>query len=87
MTKASRVCLIVPVAFMMSAWVDGAIHAQQPASPRHIGVLQAGPWSEEMRRAFMEGLLDAGYAEGRDVAIEWRAANGNYDRLPQLTPN
>ena len=84
MTKASRVCLIVPVAFMMSAWVDGAIHAQQPASPRHIGVLQAGSWSEEMRRAFMQGLLDAGYAEGRDVAIEWRAANGNYDRLPQL---
>jgi len=28
--------------------------------------------------------LDAGYAEGRDVVIEWRSANGDYDRLPRL---
>ena len=84
MTNASRVYRIMLAAFMISAWVDGAIHAQQPTSLRHVGVLQAGSWSEEMRQAFMQGLLDAGYAEGRDVAIEWRAANGNYDRLPQL---
>ena len=59
-------------------------YPQQPTSLRHVGVLQAGSWSEEMVRAFRQGLLDAGYSEGRDVAIEWRAANGNYDRLPQL---
>ena len=35
-------------------------------------------------REFRLGLRDAGYAEGRDVLIEWRAANGDYSRIPQL---
>jgi putative ABC transport system substrate-binding protein len=59
--------------------------AQQPASPRRIGVLLGGflPESKEAQ-AFREGLRDAGYAEGRDVVIEWRHANGDYNRLPEL---
>jgi putative ABC transport system substrate-binding protein len=47
-------------------------------------MLLAGSWTEEMVQAFRQGLLDAGYVEGRDVVIEWRHAHGNYDRLPQL---
>ena len=31
-----------------------------------------------------QGLRDAGYIEGRDVAIEWRSANGDYARIPEL---
>jgi putative ABC transport system substrate-binding protein len=59
--------------------------AQQPASPRRIGVLLGGlsPESKEAQ-AFRQGLLDAGYVEGRDVVIEWRSANGDYARLPEL---
>ncbi len=58
---------------------------QQPALPRHVGVLLSA-WlpEEKVPQAFRQGLLDAGYSEGRDVVIEWRSANGNYDRLPQL---
>ena len=37
-----------------------------------------------MVAAFREGLNDAGYAEGRNVALEFRWAEGNYDRLPVL---
>jgi putative ABC transport system substrate-binding protein len=37
-----------------------------------------------MMQAFRQGLRDTGYVEGRDVVIEWRPANGNYDLLPQL---
>jgi putative tryptophan/tyrosine transport system substrate-binding protein len=33
---------------------------------------------------FRLGLRDAGYAEGRDVVIEWRPANGDCDRVPGL---
>ena len=41
------------------------------------------PESKEAQ-AFRQGLLDAGYVEGRDVVIEWRSANGDENRLPQL---
>jgi len=60
-------------------------NAQQPAPPRRVGVLLAllAPDSKEVQ-AFRRGLRDAGYTEGRDLVIEWRSANGDYDRLPQL---
>ena len=43
-------------------------------------------WSPESKdaQAFRQGLLDAGYVEGRDVVIEWRSAAGDYERVPQL---
>ena len=57
----------------------------QPATPPRIGVLLTifPPQSKEAQ-AFRQGLQDAGYAEGRDVAIEWRSANGDYARVPEL---
>ena len=61
--------------------------AQQPASPRRIGVLRGiGGFSPEGEavQQFRQGLLDAGYAEGRDVVIEWRYADGDYSRVPGL---
>jgi putative ABC transport system substrate-binding protein len=41
------------------------------------------PGSEEAQE-FRRGLRDAGYAEGREVVIEWRSANGVYARVPEL---
>jgi len=62
-----------------------ASDAQQPPSPRRIGVLMvAFSLESKAAREFRLGLRDAGYAEGRDVAIEWRSANGDYSRIPQL---
>src|SRR5215470_9517485 len=59
--------------------------AQQPASARRIGfLLVAWPPESKMVQAFRQGLRDAGYVEGRDVVIELRYANGDYDRVPQL---
>ncbi len=59
--------------------------AQQPTAPRRIGVLLVG-LSPESKQAlhFRQGLRDAGYSEGRDVVIEWRSAQGDYDRVPEL---
>ena len=67
-----------------SAWPFAA-HAQQPAMPV-IGFL-SGASFETMREyvaAFHRGLADAGFAEGRNVAIEYRWAEGHNDRLPAL---
>ena len=56
-------------------------YAQQPASPRRIGALLVAfsPESKEVRE-FRQALRDAGYAEGRDVVIEWRF---DYNRIPE----
>jgi putative ABC transport system substrate-binding protein len=67
------------------AVVPRGAHAQQPASLRYIGVLLVGNSSESKEaQAFQRGLRDAGYVEGRDVLIEWRAANGDYARVSKL---
>jgi putative ABC transport system substrate-binding protein len=63
-----------------------AARAQQSAAPV-VGVLAAGSpkgfWAE-MFTAFRQGLGDVGYSEGRNVTIEARWAEDQYDRLPVL---
>jgi putative tryptophan/tyrosine transport system substrate-binding protein len=61
-------------------------HAQQSAMPV-IGFLSNVSPGEAMQNrlaAFRQGLAQAGYVEGRDVTIEYRWAEGRYDRLPEL---
>ena len=63
-----------------------AAKAQQPAMPV-VGFLNGGSPDGAIGRmlgGFHEGLKETGYSEGRNVAIEYRWANGQYDRLIAL---
>jgi putative tryptophan/tyrosine transport system substrate-binding protein len=60
-----------------------AASAQQRAMPV-VGVLDGGGSFVQFDAAFREGLSGAGYVEGKNAAIEFRSANGEYDRLPAL---
>jgi putative ABC transport system substrate-binding protein len=68
-----------------AAWVSPA-RAQEPR--RVIGVLSgfglAGFFADVTMPAFVQGLKDAGFVEGRNISIEIRSADGHYDRLPSL---
>jgi putative ABC transport system substrate-binding protein len=68
-----------------AAWSLGA-HAQQPAMPV-IGFLD--PRSPNASAigdvtAFRQGLSQSGYIEGQNMTVEYRWADGQYDRLPAL---
>src|SRR5215472_6927692 len=61
-----------------------ATRAQQPKVPT-IGVLVIGNISpEQFWREFRQGLRDLGYVEGENIRFEFRSAEGNLDRLPEL---
>ena len=62
-----------------------AVHAQQSAMPV-IGFLSGvspGPFAHRLA-VFRQGLKETGFIESQSVAIEYRWAEGQYDRLPNL---
>ncbi len=68
----------------VAAW-PLAGRAQQKAMPV-IGYLSSGLTNPNSPfvAAFRQGLSETGYVEGQNVAIEYRGAEGHYDRLPAL---
>src|SRR5262249_40235188 len=67
----------------VAAWPLAA-RAQQSKLAR-IGVLYIGTAdAETFTKELREGMRELGYAEGHDIAFEFRSAEGKLDRLPEL---
>jgi len=68
----------------VAAWPLRAL-AQQPAIPviGYLGSATREAWTVRVQ-AFLQGLREAGFEEGRNIAIEYRWAEDQYDRLPDL---
>jgi putative tryptophan/tyrosine transport system substrate-binding protein len=67
-----------------AAW-PSAIHAQQPALPE-VGFLNPGSLGllRPQIAAFRDGLMELGYVEGQNVEIEYRFAEGQFERMSEL---
>ena len=78
-----RCSAIVLVAMFAFVWFHLAI-AQQPAKVPRIGyIAPTGPENTNYA-AFLRGLRDLGYIEGKNILIEYRSMEGNRDRIPSV---
>ena len=76
----------IAAAFVLFS-VPLAIEAQQPGKVYHVGILTnkaSDPAEARLWQAFRSGLRERGWIEGRNILIEFREAEGNLARLPEL---
>jgi putative ABC transport system substrate-binding protein len=70
---------------LAAAMVPRAAFAQQTAVPV-VGFLNSGSpdTSAQSASAFRQGLTESGFSDGRNITLEYRWAEGRYDRLPAM---
>jgi putative tryptophan/tyrosine transport system substrate-binding protein len=82
-----RTRLIVSVSVLLAALVSHVVIADalQPKKVPRLGILSArAPGHLDIFDAFHQTLRELGYVEGKNLTVEYRFAEGKYDRLPAL---
>ena len=74
-------CVLVISAVLCGAAIAGA---QQQAKTPRVGILFMGGRDQPHLETFKQGLRDLGYSEGKNINLEYRYAEGKYDRLRPL---
>jgi ABC-type uncharacterized transport system substrate-binding protein len=76
---------LVTLAALAGYAVLAPARAQSPLKPRRVAILQFGAPANFKSRAdaFMKGMKELGYVEGKDVVYDWCSANGQIDLLQQ----
>ena len=77
------------VMILLGALIMASVHlaiAQEPKKIPQIGYQSGGSSSAAAPRidAFRQGLRELGYTEGKNIGFEYRYAEGNLDRIPDL---
>jgi putative tryptophan/tyrosine transport system substrate-binding protein len=73
--------IAIAVALMVGAALASA---QQPQTIPRVGILFIGGRDQPHLEAFKQGLRERGYVEGKNIALEYRYAEGREERLPEL---
>jgi putative ABC transport system substrate-binding protein len=83
-----KVCKSFALCTLLFALCGVAAEAQQQKVPT-IGYVDAGsiPTTGHRAKAFVQGLRDLGYVEGKNIAFEYRWAEGDLEKLPALVEN
>ena len=78
------VCYFAFCAMLLALCVSA--EAQQPMKVPRIGYLSGSfvSTSPDRREAFRQGLRELGYVEGKNIVVEYRYADGKFDKLPGL---
>src|SRR2546428_4683163 len=81
-----KTVVALPVALVLILTLVTRNEAQQAKKAWRTGFLAATSPSVEAARieAFRQGLREFGYVEGKNIVMEWRWAEGTFDRLPEL---